>query len=300
MKIRRLPRYAIEYLALRGFLFVLDRLSIARSEALVERLADAGYGLLRERRSVARRNLVRAGLATDGAEADRMARASFRHFAVMVVESLKSGQCFNAETWRQRVELDVDPESERLLDDPAQGVILASGHLGNWEIAAQLISFVKPVAGVTRRMNNPFVEKLVARRKPRNRFVLTPRHDAHAGRFLQFLREGYLLALMIDQYPGSRGVRIPFFGIPERTQTSPAMLHLVTGVPLCFAYCLRTGPMRYRMRMNAPLRVKPSGNRARDVHHILTRLNGELEEAIREQPQQYLWAHRRWRDPSPA
>jgi KDO2-lipid IV(A) lauroyltransferase len=119
--------------------------------------------------------------------------------------------------------------------------------------------------------------------------------DADAGRFLSVLKAGEILALLVDQYAKGQPTMVDFFGIPASTHPSPALLHLVTRKPLCFGYCLRTGPMRFRLVAGQPISFKPTGNRENDVQAILLELNHLLENAIRETPDQYLWAHRRWR-----
>jgi len=88
---------------------------------------------------------------------------------------------------------------------------------------------------------------------------------------------------------------VDFFGVPASTHTSPALLHLVTRAPLSFGYCLRTGRMAYKMVALAPIRHEPTGNKEKDVRAVLQTIHRCLEDAIRAHPEQYLWAHRRWR-----
>ena len=289
-------RYYLEYAGLRFALFLLDRLSLSAANRLACRIANLWYICNISRRRIAVQNILRSGIAKSHDEAAAVARASFRHFAVLIVESLRSDQVFNENNWREKVEMDVSPAALKVLTEPGQGVILVSGHLGNWEVAAQLLSYLKPVVGITRDMNNPHADRVIQDRKPRNRFRLTPKHDAGAGRLLSVLKNGEILALLIDQHARKRGSRIAFFGVPASTHTSPALLHLVTGAPLCFGYCLRKGPMSYTLRALDPIVYKPTGNREQDVRAILEKLTGLLEDAIRKAPDQYLWAHRRWRE----
>ncbi len=289
-------RHGLEYGALRVLLCLIDSLPPAASGWLIRRAADLWYGLDGSRRRVAIENIQRSGVAAGPRTAKTLARESFRHFGMVVLESLTSARVFNCENWREKVQIDLPPETEALLNDPNRGMIVVSGHLGNWEIAAQLVSHWKPVVGVTRPMNNPYVERLVQRRKPQNNFRLTPKHDANALRFLGDLKRGDILALLIDQHAGRHGVQIDFFGSPASTHTTPAMLHLVTKAPLVFGVCIRTGPMSYRFKASEPIVHPPTGDRESDVRAIMDRINDLLERAIREHPGQYLWGHRRWRE----
>ena len=117
------------------------------------------------------------------------------------------------------------------------------------------------------------------------------------GRFISVLKNGEVLALMIDQYAGQRGMMVEFLGRPASSHTAVALLHLVTRTPLCFGYCVRTGRMSFRLKALRPINHRPTGDKQRDVKAILEKLNRELENAVRQNPEQYLWAHRRWRQP---
>ncbi|MBN2492169.1 MAG: lysophospholipid acyltransferase family protein [Planctomycetes bacterium] len=289
-------RHRLEYLGLKLGLLLIDRLPPAATVWLARAVADLWYAVDARRRQIACENILRSGVAASPRAAARIARASFRHLPLVVLESLRSERLFARGNWRERVVFEAPAETMALLAAPGQGLILVSGHLGNWEIAAQLLSKTKPVTGITRGMNNPLAHALMLRRKPRARFTLMPMHDANPARFFAVLRRGDVLALLMDQHARRRGMMVPFFGTPASTHTSPALLHLVTGAPLCFGYCVRTGPGAFRLVAGPPLSHPPTGRREEDIRTILEALNRQLEDAIRRYPEQYLWVHRRWRE----
>lgn len=293
-------RHLVEYFFVRLFLFLLDSLPLSFCARLAGGVADIVFRLHASRRRIAVENILSSGITSDRHDAERMARASFRHFARIVVESLKSDSYFKRHAWTERVDWQASPELQHVLDDPSRGLILACGHLGNWEIAAQLLSHRKPVVGITRAMNNPYVDRLMQARKPRNRFELTPKHDANMTRLVSALQDGKVLAIMIDQHARDRGMMIDFFGRPAATHTAIALLHLVTRTPICFGTCVETAPMRFLFQASGPLRFERTGDKQQDIRSILERLTRELETAIRAHPEQYMWGHRRWRDSSPA
>ena len=214
---------------------------------------------------------------------------------MVVIESLKSAEALADHRWQEHVQLTIAPDVAAVLDDSEQGLIMASGHFGNWEIAAQCLSRYKPVAGITRPMNNPRVEALIQKRKPRYRFHPIPKYAADPRRFIKVLDAGEILALLTDQHAHTHGMEVEFFGRPAATYTTAAMLHLVTRTPLCFAACRRVGPMRFELVTSPLIQQQPSGNKKADVHAILTTLNEHLEAVIRKDPEQYIWGHRRWR-----
>ena len=289
-------RFLTEYAALRGALFALDRLSPAAGMALMGTLGAGWYGLNTARSRTARANILRAGITADPREADRIARASFRHFAVLVWESLRAPALLTPDTWRERVDLDIAPAAMAALQDPAQGLILVTGHLGNWEVGAHCASTIKPMVAIARTMKNPHVEALMARRNARGAIRTIPKYGAGARGFINVLKNGHILAILIDQYARDHRMMIDFLGVPSATYTTPAVLHLVTGAPILFALMVRTGPMRFRLRFDDPIVHPRSGDRQGDLRQILETINARLGEAVRRNPEQYLWAHRRWRD----
>lgn len=290
-------RHFLEYALVRVLLVCIDLLPMGACIWIAHRIGDLVWLLHVGRRRIAIENIQAAGVALDRKQASRLARTVFRQFVRVVVESLKSDTWFAQHPWQSCIEWKVPPEVESLLDDPKAGVILACGHLGNWEIAAQVLSHRKPVVGITRRMNNPYVDRLMLRRKPRNRFETTPKRDADLGRLVGSLRQGKVLAIMIDQNAKERGMLVDFFGRPASSHTAIALLHLVTKAPLFFGYCTEVAPMRFEFRATGPFRFAPTGDKQADVRRILEHLNRELETAIRACPDEYLWGHRRWRLP---
>jgi KDO2-lipid IV(A) lauroyltransferase len=292
-------RYRLEYLAAATLLSLVDRLPLERAYRHTVRLADAAYRLSAFRRRTARQNILLAGITADPREADRIARESFRHFGMVIMEFLKAPQLINEDNWTEWLSVEGPAETRELLAKPGAGVILATGHFGSWQTAGQLLSYLKPVTGISRKMDNPYTEALIARRKPFHRFQVTPKHDADRGRFLATLQDGNILAYMIDQHAGRRGITEDFFGHAASCHTAHAMLHLTTGAPIVFAYCLRTGPMHFKACLSAPIMHTSTGNKDADIRAIVRQLNRLLEDAIRQTPTQYLWGHRRWRKPPP-
>ncbi len=292
-------RNLIEVGLLRAFLVVVDVLPVGAACAVARALASFWWVLDGRRRRVAIANILRAGIETDPRRARALSRRSAQHFGMVVIESLKSARLFESGLDSARAteacRLDIAPDVQAVLDDPEQGLIMASGHFGNWEIAAHRLSGWKPVAGITRAMNNPRVEALIQTRKGRYRFRPIPKYAADPRRFIQVLEAGEILALLTDQHAHKGGIMVPFFGHPASTYTTAAMLHLVTRTPLCFASCRRVGPMRFVLETSPLIVQERTGNKKRDVEAILETLNGHLEDAIRTNPDQYIWGHRRWR-----
>jgi KDO2-lipid IV(A) lauroyltransferase len=283
--------HLLEYWAARLALFGVDLLPTTAASRWAGWLGSLWWTADRPRRRVAVSNILRAGVAGDSTEARAIGRAAARHMGTVLVESMKSARVLDdPECVRVRIPDDV----QAVLEDPDQGLIVVSGHFGNWELAGQWLSRYKPVAGISRPMNNPRVQELALSRRPRRGFRMIPKYDPDPGRFLKLLGDGEILALLVDQH-ARQGLDVPFFGHPAKTHTTAAMLHLVARAPLCFATCRRAAPMTFELTLSPLIERQRSGDRSADVEAILVTLNRLLEEAIRRDPDQYLWGHRRWR-----
>ncbi len=281
----------LEYWAARLALFGVDLLPAAAASRWAGWLGWLWWTADRPRRRVAISNILRAGAAAAPAEARAIGRAAARHMGMVLVESMKSALLLDDP---ERVRVVVPDDVQAVLEDPDQGLIVVSGHFGNWELAGQWLSRYKPVAGISRPLNNPRVQELALSRRPRRGFRMIPKYDPDPGRFLKLLADGEILALLVDQH-ARQGVDVPFFGRPAKTHATAAMLHLVTRTPLCFATCRRAAPMTFDLTLSPLIERERSGDRKADVKAILVALNGFLEDAIRRNPDQYLWGHRRWR-----
>ena len=249
-----------------------------------------------KRQRVATKNIIRSGIETDPKRARAIAKKSIQTFSLLILESLKSAEILDSKDWRDYINLKIDPEVVDVFKNPDLALILAGGHLGNWEIAAHMASQYKPVAGIVRKMNNPWIERIIKKRKGRYQFRPIPKNDSKASRLIDVLNEKNMLALLFDQHAGDQGETIDFFGHPASTHKTIALLHLVTRTPICYVECIRTGPMKFDITVSKLIRHEPTGNKKEDIRAILILLNKNLEASIRKAPKQYLWAHRRWRD----
>ncbi|MDA0991399.1 MAG: lysophospholipid acyltransferase family protein [Verrucomicrobia bacterium] len=288
-------RYRLEYMGVRLALGLMRAIPYGLAAALARALASVGFLCLRSRRVTAIDNILQGGITDSPREAKRIARNSFYHFALLTVESLRAEATINEHNWRDHIELDLPDDVVASMADDGKGIILATAHLGNWEVAGQVLSFLKPVVAVARRMNNPHTDALIQNRKLGHRFRLIPKHEASGGELLRVLREGNVLAMLVDQHANRRGMPIMLLGRPAATYTSPALLHIRSGAPICFGYCARIGRFRYRMHAIPLIRITPTDDREADIRRILESMATALEAGIRRYPEQYLWAHRRWR-----
>jgi KDO2-lipid IV(A) lauroyltransferase len=287
-----------EYLAIRLLSLLYALVPASKAYSLGASITAFFYPLFRKRRRIAIDNILKAHITDDPVKADRIARTSFGHLAGHLCEALKTGSVIGPDTWREHISFD-GPETawKLLMESPGVPVIILTGHLGAWESAVSIISYTRPMIAVARTMNNPFVERFLKTHHFRGEITIVPKTRGFAPSVLREWKEkGAAMTLVMDQHAGSaHGIRVDFMGRPASTHTSPARLHLKTGAPIIAGAFIRVGLFQYRMVTAEPIRFAPTGDKEQDIAMLTTEINRRLEAVIRRYPEQYLWAHKRWR-----
>jgi Kdo2-lipid IVA lauroyltransferase/acyltransferase len=289
--------YLLEYAAATSLLGILAAAPLRLTLAVGDVIARIAFLLMFKRRGYAIDNLLRSGITDSPREARRIAFASFRTFVAMVAEANAARRRITDRNWREHVTMKISPEAEKILADPKQGVLVASAHFGNWEVVGRAASMLKPLTAIYRPFNNPYLDRAAHAGRTGDRLRLISKFDANPMRFVQTLARGEVLGIMIDQYAGREGVPVQFFGRQAWTTKTVAMLHLTTRCPLLLVFALRTGPLQYEVHVLGPLQHERTGDRERDVFAITQNLTREIEKVVRAHPEQYMWGHRRWKQP---
>jgi KDO2-lipid IV(A) lauroyltransferase len=196
---------------------------------------------------------------------------------------------------RERTEM-VGYEVMREAWAEGKGVIVLTGHFGNWEVGgASIAAHGIPCDVVAQRQRNPlFDADLVANR---NRLDLAVIERKSAPKeVLRALRAGRAVGIVGDQNVRRGGVFVDFFGRPASTARGTALFSLRTGAPifLGMARSLPGSPQRYRVILEL-VEFSPTGQIEEDVLRLTEAHTRLLEERIREAPEQYFWQHRRWK-----
>jgi Kdo2-lipid IVA lauroyltransferase/acyltransferase len=174
-------------------------------------------------------------------------------------------------------------------------VIMFSGHIGNWEIAALAGGqYGLDIAQIYRAANNPLVDRLLARLRG-DLGELIPKGAVASRRAVAALRRGGHLSLLADQKLND-GIAVPFFGRPVMTAPALAILALRFDCDVLPVRVERLRGTHFRLTVYPKLLLPDSGDRDADTLALMTDVNRTLEEWIRERPEQWFWLHRRWPD----
>ncbi len=174
-------------------------------------------------------------------------------------------------------------------------MIIFSGHIANWEIAALAAAqYGAPVTQIYRAANNPLIDRLITRfRGDRGEYI--PKGAAAARRAFAVLSRGEHLTMLADQKLND-GIAAPFFGRLAMTAPALALLALRFDCDVLPARVERLDGAQFRLTAFPPLPLPHSGDLQADVAALTAEVNATLEAWIRDRPELWLWVHRRWPD----
>jgi len=291
-------RERAEYLALRAVVTVLEKLSWERAGAIGARIGALGYRPLGIRRGIVERQIAAAFPDRSADEVARIARAAYEHLGRSALETALVPALGKDGVLQLFEGCDGWDAVERALAG-GKGVIIVTGHLGNWELAAAYtaargVGLDAIVRGMANRQFDAYLNST------RTALGVTVVHDSDAVRRTpRSLRENRAVAFVADQgVKGLASTFVNFFGRPAKTPRGPAVFALRLGVPVVFGTALRMPSGKYRMSFE-PIPVTPTGDREKDVDTIVATYTGVIEKWVRKYPEQYFWHHRRWRRQPP-
>jgi KDO2-lipid IV(A) lauroyltransferase len=174
-------------------------------------------------------------------------------------------------------------------------MIIFSGHIANWEIAAlAAVQYGISVAQIYRAANNPRVDRMITRFRG-DAAELIPKGAVAARRAIATLRRGAHLTMLADQKMND-GIPVPFFGRPAMTAPALAALALRFDCDVLPARVERLGGAHFRLTVSPPLPLPRTGDSHADAAALMAQVNAILETWIRDRPEQWFWVHQRWPD----
>ena len=234
-----------------------------------------------------------------GPASARLARRVFVHLGENFAEWLLLHR------WRRHFEQHVEvnlQDLNALTTDllKGRGVVLASAHIGNWELFAQYMAWRGyRVNTIARATFDPRLTRLLKDWRRRAGVITHNRGDRDTMReMLRIFKNGEGLGILMDVDTAVPSLFVPFFGELARTPRSAADLSLRTGAALWLGYTQRLASGRHKLYLQKFV-VQGSDDRAADALDLTARLTAAIEAGVRRHPEQWIWTHRRWKSRPP-
>jgi len=286
-------RFALEAFALRVFKLAARIVPRPLFLRMGRGLGALVAALDRKHLAIARDNLTRSFPEWSRARIDETARGVWIHFGGVMFDLVRI-LAFGPEVVERVVTIEGREHAEEAHRSP-HGVVIVTGHFGNWE--AHGIAHGRnfgAIGVIARPLDNPALDlAMVALRESAGNEVIEKEHAMI--RTMRRLKARQGVAFLVDQNVQEKeGIFVDFFGRPACTTPFAARIALKTGAIVLPCRAVMTPDFRYRVVYDPPIDPRDFESREDPVAALTQAMVKATETWIREQPEQWLWMHRRW------
>ena len=291
--IPRRMRFALEALALASF----KVLALAIPRSLFLRMGQASGALVatldRKHLAIAKDNLAQSFPDWNEAKVDRTARGVWIHFGGVMFDLVRI-LARGPETVDPLATIEGREHAEHAHQSP-HGVVLITGHFGNWETHGIVhAKHFGPIGVVVRPLDNPTLDRAMTTLRASAGNEVIGKEQAMI-RSMRRLKAGQGVAFVVDQNVQEKeGIFVDFFGREACTTPFAAKLAIKTGAMVLPCRAVMTPDFRYRVVYDAPIDPRGFGTGDAAVEKLTQTMMNTTEAWIRENPDQWLWMHRRW------
>ncbi|CUS76460.1 KDO2-lipid IV(A) lauroyltransferase [Candidatus Kryptonium thompsonii] len=283
----------IEYIIFKFFVFLTNLLPFKVSQRLGKAFGIFAYYFIPYRKKVALENLRKAFPEKDEKVLKQILKMTYVNLAITFFEFMSFPK-LKADDLKKIARFEnLNYVYEGL--SKGRGLILMSGHFGNWELNAVVTSLEigKPLSIIVKTQRNRLVDKEINKWRCWFGNKVIPMERAFRES-LKILSEGGIIALLADQSAPKEGLYVNFLGRPASTFAGPALMSLRTGAPIVMGFAVRDKNYNYRIIFEK-VDFTPSGNESEDIFNLTQIHTSLLEKYVHLYPDHWLWFHRRWK-----
>ncbi len=288
---RNAAEFALAWLVIQ----VLRWAPLPSAKAIAAALSDAGRLLTPRWRRTAHTNLAIAFPDWTPEQQKRVVRQCYRNLGanLLAIARLPRLTPANVSQW---IRYDGFEHYEDAIAQ-GRGVIFLTAHLGVWELSAAAHAlYGHPMSLMVRPLDNPLLDRLIdaRRRLFGNRTI---RKKDSAREVLSVLRNNGAVGILADQNAaGSDGVFVDVFGRKASATKGVAQIAARTGAAVVPGFAVWNEAERsYVLKFYPAVELVESASRETDLLENTQRCQQAIERAIRDNPGQWLWIHRRWK-----
>lgn len=286
--------YYAAYLFSKLVLFLPYKFSVV---FLADVLGWLAYYVVSDARKKARKHLTMCFPEKSLKEINKIIKTVFKYEAKNFFELLNfpkmSDEFFDSIAFMEKSQQEI---FKKLLERK-KGILALSGHCGNWEMLAAGVAKHFPLNVIARKI---YIEELndmlVKYRNMKNVKVILRSEKSSARKMIKALKDNEIIAMLIDQDTSVQSVFVDFFGMPASTPLGLASIALKVGTPVVLAVDKRLPGGKHKFVISDEILPPQScGNFDDDVKNFTAKLTKCLEDFIRENPEQWVWFHERWK-----
>ena len=287
----------LTYYPFRLWLLWVKHLRLESLDFYGEKFAVIANPFLRAARRIALNNLHLAlGREKSNEEIQRICRESFKNIGKDMMEMSRF-----LDYMGDSIKALVKIEGKEYLDETlkrGKGVIALSAHLGNFPLmCTRLVDEGYPLAIVVRESKNPKIVKFMTSMRDSIGMESIPAKPSMTcvSRCLKTLKGNRILFAQIDLHARESEVWVDFFGYLVPTFKGPVVLSLRTGAPIVPMFIVRNSDNTHRIIIHPPFELEVTGDMEKDTTTNIAKLTKIIETTIRQYPEQWWWALRRFK-----
>lgn len=224
----------------------------------------------------------------------KIAYGSYKNFAITLVEIL-----YLPWTTEDQIKKVVNFQHLDLIEkkeEEQKGVILLSGHFGNWEYCAISagVQLNKKFSVVVKPQRNPYVNDWLNRVRTKWTNDIVPLGLSIRNIYSVLINKG-IIAMVADQRGPEESIKLEFFGRKTSVYTGPAVLSLKMNTPIIYGITIRQPDFTYQANIVEIRRENLPDNYEEKIKVLSERMLKYLEDVIRKNPEQWFWMHKRWK-----
>lgn len=229
-------------------------------------------------------------------EAEKLIKESFKNMGCNFMEMLYM-PALTKDNFREYIEIDHLERMREALDEK-HGVVVLTGHVGNWEWLSAAFSLNDmPVTAIAKQQPNMDYTRAINDLRASINVEIFSRGTSELVSAAKALKSGKILGFLTDQDGGPRGAFIDFLGKKASTPTGAAAFARKYSSPVLPCFILRKPDGKHKVVIKEVMRYEDTGDPDKDLFDLTYKMTKILEEIILENPTQWLWFQKRWNTP---
>jgi len=253
------------------------------------------------RRKVVLENMTRVfGDHLSFSEIKKLAQRYYGHMWTLILENFTS-TLMGPEEIKARVKI-IGIEKVFKASEKKKGIIFLTGHFGNWEFAPvgagyHFRDFKGRIHAVRKLFQIKFFEKVLFRRYYKAGLNIIPKGKNSLSQVLEALANNDVVVFIMDQFarPDRDGILVEFFGKKVGTFKSLSLIARETGAAVLPMASYRESMGHHVLKFSDPLEWIEDPDPDTELYENTRQYNRIIEDMILEHPDQWIWAHRRWK-----
>lgn len=216
----------------------------------------------------------------------------FMHHGDILVDTIKYAYMDDEEI-KERIIIEGKENLDKALSSK-KGIMMITGHLGNWEVMAHLPRLLGIQFCVMADVrNDPGIEAVVDDLRSRSGATILP-PKGKALMLIRELKKGNIIGVIVDQR-GKRSDMLfcDFFGLPAPTNPAPAFI-AIKGDAVILPVSSMKENGRYCMAFHSPREASSFGSGKTAIASLSAFMQTWLESMVKKSPEQWFWLHCRW------